>query len=86
MLQTNGVNTEGQDDGAPGGEGLDKKNSQPGFMGGRSCTTNLLEFFDEVTKAVDEGSPVDVVFLDFAKAFHKVPRRRLVAKLEAHGI
>jgi len=45
-----------------------------------------LEFFEEVTRSVDEGSPVDVVFLDFAKAFYKVPRRRLVAKLEAHGI
>ena len=55
-------------------------NSQHGFMGGRSCTTNLLEFFEEVTRAVDEGSPVDVVFLDFAKAFDKVPRRRLVAR------
>ena len=41
-------------------------NSQHGFMAGRSCTTNLLEFFKEV----DEGSPVDVVFLDFAKAFN----------------
>ena len=36
-------------------KGLITKNSQPGFMGGRSCTTNLLEFFDEVTKAVDDG-------------------------------
>jgi len=45
-----------------------------------------LEFFEEVMRSVDEGSPVDIVFLDFAKAFDKVPRRRLVAKLKAHGI
>ena len=29
---------------------------------------------------------VDVVFLDFVKAFYKVPRTRMVAKLEAHAI
>ena len=38
-----------------------------------SCLTNLLEFLESVTKWVDEGSPVDVVYLDFQKAFDKVP-------------
>jgi len=55
-------------------------------MPGRSCTTHLLEFMEEVTKAVDNGKPVDVVYLDFAKAFDKVPRRRLMEKLRAHGV
>jgi len=60
--------------------------SQHGFMPGKSCTTNLLEFLEEVTKAVDAGQPVDVVYLDFAKAFDKVPRKRLMEKLRAHGV
>jgi hypothetical protein len=60
--------------------------SQHGFMQGKSCTTNLLEFFDTVTRSVDEGKPFDVVFLDFAKAFDKVPRERLLEKLRAHGV
>ncbi len=30
--------------------------------------------------------PYDVIFLDFAKAFDKVPRERLLKKLSAHGI
>ena len=60
--------------------------SQHGFMSGKSCTTNLLEFLEEVTKSVDEGSPMDIVFLDFAKAFDKVPMRRLLAKVKANGI
>jgi hypothetical protein len=60
--------------------------SQHGFMSGKSCTTNLLEFLEEVTKSVDKGTPMDIVFLDFAKAFDKVPMRRLLAKIKAHGI
>lgn len=62
------------------------KDSQHGFMSKKSCTTNLLEFFEIVTRAVDEGEVVDAIFLDFAKAFDKVPRKRLLNKLKAHGV
>jgi ribonuclease P/MRP protein subunit RPP40 len=62
------------------------RQSQHGFMSKKSCTTNLLEFLEIVTKAVDEGNAVDAVFLDFAKAFDKVPRKRLLSKLRAHGV
>ena len=60
--------------------------SQHGFRGGKSCLTNLLELFETVTKHQDEGEPVDLVYLDFAKAFDKVPYQRLFKKLQAHGI
>ena len=43
------------------------KGSQHGFTKGRSCLTNLLEFFDVVSDWVDEGSAVDVVYRDFQK-------------------
>ena len=59
--------------------------SQHGFLKVRSCLTNLLCFFEEFTKWVDDGSPVDVVYLDFQKAIDKVPHQRLF-KLKAHGI
>jgi len=62
------------------------RRSQHGFMRGRSCVSNLLSFFEKITKWVDGGDPVDVVFLDLAKAFDKVPRERLLRKIEAHGI
>ena len=41
---------------------------------------------EEVTKYVDERNPVDVLYLDFSKAFDKVPHKRLVEKVKAHGI
>jgi hypothetical protein len=62
------------------------KNSQHGFMARKSCTTNLLEFLERLTRAVDENEAMDVVFLDFAKAFDKVPHKRLMAQLSVHGI
>jgi len=62
------------------------RDSQHGFRKGRSCLTNLLTFMDKVTGYLDSGVPVDTVFLDFAKAFDKVPHRRLALKLESHGI
>jgi len=60
--------------------------SQHGFMPGKSCSTNLLEFLEKATKVIDGGLPFDVIFLDFAKAFDKVPRERLLEKLRAHGV
>lgn len=60
--------------------------SQHGFTKGRSCLTNLLEFFEYVTNSIDKGEAVDLIYLDFAKAFDKVPHLRLHKKLESHGI
>jgi len=62
------------------------KGSKHGFTRSRSCLTNLLEFFEEVYEKIVEGKPVDVIYLDFAKAFDKVPHKRLAKKLQACGI
>ena len=46
----------------------------------------MLCFLEEITKWVDDGSPVDVIYLDFQKAFDKVPHQRLILKLKSHGM
>jgi len=59
---------------------------QHGFVRKRSCLTNLLETFEDWTRALDEGFGVDVVYLHYRKAFDTVPHKRLIEKLKMNGI
>ena len=43
--------------------------SQHGFLKVRSCVTNMLWFLEEITKSIDEGSPVDIYLLRFSESF-----------------
>uniref|UniRef100_A0A8C5QYE7 Reverse transcriptase domain-containing protein n=1 Tax=Leptobrachium leishanense TaxID=445787 RepID=A0A8C5QYE7_9ANUR len=56
---------------------------QHGFTSGRSCQTNLIDFFDWGTEIIDIGGAVDIAYLDFSKAFDTVPHRRLIDKLQS---
>jgi len=60
--------------------------TQHGFRTGKSCLSNLLEFLDHVTNSLESHDSVDVIYLDFAKAFDKVPHLRLLEKIDKHGI
>ena len=62
------------------------KDSQHGFRNKRSCLTNLLDFFNEVYSLYDNMKAVDIIYLDFQKAFDKVPHKHLFSKVKAHGI
>jgi len=62
------------------------KSSQHGFSKGKSCTTNLLAFLEIVMKNVEANIPMDIVYLDFSKAFDKVSINKLIFKLEAMNI
>ena len=43
--------------------------TQYGFRIGRSCLSQLLEHFDKITKLMEDGHDVDVVYVDFAKGY-----------------
>ena len=47
--------------------------AQHGFRNKRSCETHLIDTIQELAKQIAKGSQVDVILLDFAKAFDKVP-------------
>ena len=54
-----------------------------GFIKARSCFTNNVFFYEEITKWTDEESPVDIIYFDFQKAFDKVPHQKYY--LKTHG-
>ena len=60
---------------------------QHGFRTGMSCETQLIEALNDWTSILNKGqSQVDVIVLDFSKAFDMVPHERLLLKLERYGI
>ena len=57
--------------------------NQNGFMQVKSCLRNLLETLEDITTSLDEGDSMDIIFLDYQKAFDSVPHRRLLSKLNS---
>ena len=61
------------------------------FLSQRSCETQLVQFFHDLVSTLDRAlnrnhRQTDVIIMDFAKAFDKVPHRRLLYKLDYYGI
>ena len=61
-------------------------NKQFGFIGGRSTSLQLLTVLDKWTQILDNGGKIHASYLDFMKAFDKVPHRRLIVILRGYGI
>ena len=60
--------------------------NQHGFRPAHSCQTQLLLLTEDILKAMDGKKQVDLVLLDFCKAFDKVPHKHLLNKLKRYGI
>ena len=61
-------------------------NLRHGFVPGKSCQSNLLSMLNILTDATKHNLEVDLVSLDFDKAFDSVPHKKLIYKLEIYGI
>ena len=59
---------------------------QFGFVPGRSCSTQLLHVLDYLTYHLDKGYSIDIIYLDFQKAFDSVPHQRLIHKISSFGV
>ena len=55
--------------------------SQHDFTAAKSCVTNLLEYLEVLTKLVNDGHAVNVVYCDFAKVIYKVQQQRLIIRV-----
>lgn len=62
------------------------RNSQHGFIKGKSGSTNIIAFYDGITGWVNERKAADVVYVDFSKAFDIVSCIVLITKLSKCGI
>ena len=59
---------------------------QHGFPKGRSCLTNLLKSFEAWTRLLEEGYRVDIIYIEYRKAFDTVHHGRLFDKLKSYGV
>ena len=58
---------------------------QHGFVKGRSTVSQLLSVYQEVSCVLDKAGQVDLVYLDFSKAFDSVSHKLLLHKLQSFG-
>jgi len=55
---------------------------QHGFIKGRSCSTQLLKVYNFIGSVLDRGGQIDIIFLDFTKAFDCISHELLLFKLQ----
>jgi len=61
-------------------------NAQHGFRQRRSCETQLILTIEDLAKGLDNRSQIDIILLDYEKAFDKVSHRHLLLKVQHYGV
>ena len=46
----------------------------------------FASIFGQISEGIDTGTAIDVIYLDLAKSFDKIPHKRLLFKLDKYGI
>ena len=54
-------------------------------MEGKSTVTQLTQVFHEIGQHIDNSGQVDSLYLDFSKAFDRVPHHSLLQKMKVYG-
>jgi len=60
--------------------------NQRGFLSRKSSTTQLFECCFDWNIALNKHSKLDIIYLDYAKAFDSVVHSKLLAKLDCYGV
>ena len=58
---------------------------QHGLRPNHSCQTQLIDFIDEIERTVNARQQIDLLLIDFSKAFDTVPHRRLLNNVQFYG-
>ena len=59
---------------------------QHGFRSGHSCESQLIITMNDLLEAWNDKDQVDMIILDFSKAFDMVPHKKLLHKLRNYGV
>ena len=54
---------------------------QHGLRSNRSCESQIISLAHQLAENIDNNIQIDLIIMDFAKAFEKVPQKRLISKL-----
>ena len=65
---------------------LENNSILPEFWHNWSCEIQLISFINDLCKSYDSGKQTDIILMDIAKAFDKVPHNRPKHKLQWYSV
>jgi hypothetical protein len=59
--------------------------SQNGFRSNRSCESQIISLAHQLAQNNDKNIETDLIIMDFAQPFDKVPHKRFISKLKCYS-